>query len=222
MQARRNDMNKYKIICLVFMFILFVSVACSKNTDTTNNINNKENNKENNEEVIQDAKLDEETDLSDELTKDDYKQLLITNYEKYIKPLDLEEYDDIKLVASNKEIIDNDSLVNEYKAYIDENRTNLRSFEQSMSNINIKELKIKEINNQLLKECKIYIRDLDKMQSYLEVIDQNALAKPSEEFINYLEEIIDNEEIEQSEFEEVIIKTQDTLGISLKEINNSK
>lgn len=217
-------MSKFKIICLIIVLILFVAIGCSKDQDINNTINNntkeenntkKENNNESDEGIIAPIKQEEETNTNNKISIENYKNILITNYEKYIKPLDLEEYDDIKLVASTKGLVDNDSLINEYKAYINDNRTNLKSFEQSMVNLNIEDSKIKVLNEQLVKECKIYIRDLDKIESYLEVIDQNTLEKSREEFISYLEDIIDNDDIEHSKFENIIIETQNNLGITL-------
>lgn len=208
-------MYRYKGFCLILILIFFTT-ACSKNIDTTTSNNNKYNKNDNTEQSYPPSK--EETDLSNTLTTDEYKQLLIANYEKYIKPLDLDEYDDLKLVASTKGLTDNESLINEYKIYINDNRSNLMSFEQSMINLNIEKSELKDINDQLIKECKIYIRDLDKIESYLEVIDQDKLTKPNEEFIYYLEDIINKEEIEQSNFENIIVDTQKELDITLKSV----
>lgn len=226
-------MCKYKMFYLILVLV-FLTTACSKeiNNNTSTNMSiSKENTNENTkqdylpskkenmqENKYKDIISEKESDISSSLTQEEYKELLITNYEKYIKPLDFNEYNDLNLVASTKGTTDNESFIDEYKTYINDNRTNLISFEQSMININIDDSKTNNINEQLIKACKIYIRDLDKIESYLDTIDEDILTKPNDEFINYLDEIIDNDELEQTKFENIIENTQKELDISLDDI----
>lgn len=210
-------MSKTKIIGLLILGMCLVVIGCS------NNENNQTNNGNNNNQATTDSTntSDKENANNSKISKEEYKTLLIKNYEKYVKPINLDAFANLSIEWASKGEIENKEFLNQYITVIHENRINLRSFEQSMTNINIEDMKIDQINNKLVKECKVYIRDLDTTENYLEVIGDDILSKPSKEFIAYIEEILDKDELDQSEFEDAIVEVQNLLGIQLynKKIN---
>lgn len=204
-------MSKSKLtLNLVFLILCFIITGCTQRNNNTNVETPKPNT--NNENTNFNQSSDNTS-----ITEDEYKNLLVKNYEKYISPLELDLYDDFLEILESKEVIDNAEFLIEYRTYINDNRTNIQSFEQSMSNLSIEDEKIQNINDNLVKECKTYINDLDKKENYLDVIDDDILAKQSNEFIAYLNQLLNRDEIEKNKLEDKIEETENLLGIRLRD-----
>lgn len=207
-------MSKSKLtLSLVFIIVCFIITGCTQRNNTNVETPKPNTNTNTNNENTNFNQPSDNTSI----TEEEYKNVLVKNYEKYISPLELDLYDDFLEILESKEVIDNAEFLIEYRTYINDNRTNIQSFEQSMSNLSIEDKKIKNINDNLVKECKTYINDLDKKENYLDVIDDDILAKQSNEFIAYLNQLLNRDEIEKNKLEDKIEETENLLGIRLRD-----
>lgn len=210
-------MNRIKGLIITLTIIFSVTIiGCTQNNtniqpDTNNN---KENTSDKNQNTSQDVQDKTENTVSSE---DEYRNFLTKNYEKYIKPLDFDKYDDLKEILTHRGEIDNIEFFNEYKTYLEDNKSNLKSFEQTMGNLYLNDAKLKEINDSLVKECKIYVNDLEMQITALGQIDKDVLYKTNNEFILYLDELIDRDDLEKNNFEDKIEETEKLLNLRLEE-----
>lgn len=199
-------MSKNKKIGLLILILCIFVTGCTTNKNAESTNLNEESKSEANKESTNKSLI----------TEDKYKTLLTKNYEKYIKPIELKYDNNLDELLASKNEIDNVEFLYELKTIINDNRINLKSFEESMVDLDIKDSMIEEINNKILKECKVYIRDLDNKENYLNRVDDDILAKPNNEFIKYIQDILDKDELEESKLEEAINEAEDLLGIQLE------
>lgn len=211
-------MKKIKALLIVLTIIFSVTIiGCTQNNTNIqpeSNNNNNQNTSDKNQNTSQDSQDNTENPVSSE---DEYKDFLLKSYEKYIKPLDFDKYDDLKEILANRGEIDNIDFLNEYKTYLEDNKNNLKSFEQTMGNLYLKDEKLKKINDGLIKECKIYVNDLENQITALDEIDKDILYKTNNEFILYLDELIDGDNLEKNNFEDKIEETEKLLNLRLEE-----
>lgn len=210
-------MKKIKALLIVLTIIFSVTIiGCTQNNTNiqpeSNNSN--QNASDKNQDTSQDSQDKTENTVSSE---NEYKDFLLKSYEKYIKPLDFDKYDDLKQILSNRGEIDNIDFLNEYKTYLEDNKNNLKSFEQTMGNLYLKDEKLKKINDGLIKECKIYVNDLENQITALDEIDKDILYKTNNEFVLYLDELIDRDNLEKNNFEDKIEETEKLLNLRLEE-----
>ena len=196
---------KTSIIALLLISTVGL-VACSNNNTqnktTTQNNNNKITNQEQNKST--------NTNLSNE----DYKDIIVKNYEKYIKPIDIqdENLDDL-LDTDNKS--DNNEIFENYKTLLDDSKNNISSFMNSIKDLKIKDATLQDLNNTLVDVSDELVSDINEAQNYLDKNKTTILNKSKDDLIDYLENNIDENLVSENSFENTLDQIEDKLGINL-------
>ncbi|MBQ3422668.1 MAG: hypothetical protein IJH34_13645 [Romboutsia sp.] len=196
---------KTSIIALLLISTVGL-VACSNNNTqnktTTQNNNNKITNQEQNKST--------NTNLSNE----DYKDIIVKNYEKYIKPIDIqdENLDDL-LDEDNKS--DNNEIFENYKSLLDDSKNNISSFMNSIKDLKIEDDTLQDLNNTLVDVSDELVNDINEAQNYLDKNKTTILNKSKDDLIDYLEKNIDENLVSENSFEDTLDQIEDKLGINL-------
>ncbi len=206
---------KSLLLSLLLLMISINLVSCKDNEkelilnpkgETTNNQNNKDESDITN------------SDTDSEMTEYEYKDVLIANYEKYIKPIEINEYEGIKanLLDNNEVQMTNQDIIKEFELAIDYNKNNISSFRESLKNLQIEDDKIDELNKELVKEAENLLYDMKNQQLKLSEVTEKEYKKSKEEFINYITQKI-NQDIEyKNQFKETLNQLQGVLRVNLE------
>ena len=180
-------------------------VACSNN-----NTQNKATTQNNNKITNQEQNKSTNTNLSNE----DYKDIIVKNYEKYIKPIDIqdENLDDL-LDEDNKS--DNNEIFENYKTLLDDSKNNISSFMNSIKDLKIEDATLQDLNNTLVDVSDELVNDINEAQNYLDKNKTTILNKSKDDLIDYLENNIDENLISENSFENTLDQIEDKLGINL-------
>ncbi len=151
------------------------------------------------------------------INKDKYKQLLTTSYEKYIKPLDLSDYDDLEDILINKK--ENEEERKKFMKNIEENindsKVNLMAFKACIEGLKIDNKNLQELNDKLVKECDTLMDDIRAKEKELAKIDENMLKKSNKEISKFIKTNVDENIVEKSKFEDTLDQIEDILHINL-------
>ena len=195
---------KTSIIALLLISTVGL-VACSNN-----NTQNKATTQNNNKITNQEQNKSTNTNLSNE----DYKDIIVKNYEKYIKPIDIqdENLDDL-LDEDNKS--DNNEIFENYKTLLDDSKNNISSFMNSIKDLKIEDATLQDLNNTLVDVSDELVNDINEAQNYLDKNKTTILSKSKDDLIDYLENNIDENLISENSFENTLDQIEDKLGINL-------
>ena len=195
---------KTSIIALLLISTVGL-VACSNN-----NTQNKTTTQNNNKITNQEQNKSTNTNLSNE----DYKDIIVKNYEKYIKPIDIqdENLDDL-LDEDNKS--DNNEIFENYKTLLDDSKNNISSFMNSIKDLKIKDATLQDLNNTLVDVSDELVNDINEAQNYLDKNKTTILNKSKDDLIDYLEKNIDENLVSENSFEDTLDQIEDKLGINL-------
>lgn len=151
------------------------------------------------------------------INKDEYKQLLTISYEKYIKPLDLSDYDDLEDILINKK--ENEEERKKFMKNIEENindsKVNLMAFKACIEGLKIDNKNLQELNDKLVKECDTLMDDIRAKEKELAKIDENMLKKSNKEISKFIKINVDENIVEKSKFEDTLDQIEDILHINL-------
>lgn len=196
-------MKRILLLVLTILFIFNISGCTSKPNKTEEPTTNPNNINEN---------IDKQ---KSPVSKEQYKDNLVRSYEKYIKPLDLKDYDDIEDMLAKKGEIDHEKFLNDLEESLNDSKINIKAFEESITGLEIDDSKLQELNNKLVEECKVLMDDIKLKEAEIGKIDENILKKPTKELIQYLKTNLDDDITEKNKFEEILDQIEDILGINL-------
>lgn len=196
-----------KRILLLGLFILFIFniSGCTPQPKKTE------------EPTTQPNKIDENIDKQKSpMSKVEYKENLVKSYEKYIKPLDLKNYDDLEDILAKKGEIDHEKVLNDLEESLNDSKINIKAFEESIIGLEIDDDNLKKLNDKLVEECKVLMDDIKVKETEIAKIDENILKKPTKELIKYLKTNLDDDITEKNKFDETLDQIEDILGINLE------
>ncbi|MBO3443533.1 hypothetical protein [Clostridium sp. CCUG 7971] len=173
-----------KRILLLGLFILFIFniSGCTPQHKKTE------------EPTTQPNKIDENIDKQKSpMSKAEYKENLVKSYEKYIKPLDLKNYDDLEDIVAKKGEINHEKFLNDLEESLNDSKINIKAFEESIIGLEIDDDKLKKLNDKLVEECKVLMDDIKVKETAIAKIDENILKKPTKELIQYLKTNLDDD-----------------------------
>lgn len=169
------------------------------------------------EPTTQPNKIDENIDnQKSPMSKAEYKENLVKSYEKYIKPLDLKNYDDLEDILAKKGEIDHEKFLNDLEESLNDSKINIKAFEESIIGLEIDDDNLKKLNDKLVEECKVLMDDIKVKEMEIAKIDENILKKPTKELIKYLKTNLDDDITEKNKFDETLDQIEDILGINLE------
>lgn len=196
-----------KRILLLGLFILFIFniSGCTPQYKKTE------------EPTTQPNKIDENIDKQKSpMSKAEYKENLVKSYEKYIKPLDLKNYDDLEDILAKKGEIYHEKFLNDLEESLNDSKINIKAFEESIIGLEIDDDNLKKLNDKLVEECKVLMDDIKVKETEIAKIDENILKKPTKELIKYLKTNLDDDITEKNKFDETLDQIEDILGINLE------
>lgn len=151
------------------------------------------------------------------LNEDEYKQLLTTTYEKYIKPLDLSDYDDLEDILTNKKENEEErkKFIENIEENVNDSKVNLMAFKACIEGLKIDHKNLQELNDKLVKECETLMDDIRYKEKELAKIDENILKKSNKEISKFINNNIDENIIEKNKFEDTLDQIENILHIDL-------
>ena len=198
-------MKKINGIAILFIFILSLSTcACTKrNTEDISNDTNQNNN------------ISQNTNENQKLSKEEYKKLLVKNYEKYISPIDIrnEKLDDILDKNNN---LNNEELITNYKSLLSDSKNNVKSFEDSIKKVKVEDSNIQNLNDELVSNLNKVIEDITIKEDSLNSISDDLINGDKNILINYLDDELGKDAQNEESLDRTFDQLESLLGIKFE------
>lgn len=198
-------MKKINGIAILFIFILSLSTcACTKrNTEDIS------------KDINQNNSISQNTNENQKLSKEEYKNLLVKNYEKYLTPIDIrdEKLDDIIDKNNN---LDNEELIANYKNLLSDSKNNIKSFEDSINNVKIEDSNIQNLNDKLVSNLNKVIEDITIKEDSLNSISDDLINGDKNVLINYLDDELDKDNKNEESLDKTFDQLESLLGIKFE------
>lgn len=198
-------MKKINSIAILFIFILSLSTcACTKrNTEDISNDTNQNNN------------ISQNTNENQKLSKEEYKKLLVKNYEKYISPIDIrdEKLDDILNKNNN---LNNEELIANYKNLLSDSKNNVKSFEDSIKKVKVEDSNIQNLNDELVSNLNKVIEDITIKEDSLNSISDDLINGDKNILINYLDDELGKDTQNEESLDRTFDQLESLLGIKFE------
>ena len=198
-------MKKINSIAILFIFILSLSTcACTKrNTEDISNDTNQNNN------------ISQNTNENQKLSKEEYKKLLVKNYEKYISPIDIrnEKLDDILDKNNN---LNNEELIANYKNLLSDSKNNVKSFEDSIKKVKVEDSNIQNLNDELVSNLNKVIEDITIKEDSLNSISDDLINGDKNILINYLDDELGKDTQNEESLDRTFDQLESLLGIKFE------
>ena len=198
-------MKKINSIAILFIFILSLSTcACTKrNTEDISNDTNQNNN------------ISQNTNENQKLSKEEYKKLLVKNYEKYISPIDIrdEKLDDILYKNNN---LNNEELIANYKNLLSDSKNNVKSFEDSIKKVKVEDSNIQNLNDELVSNLNKVIEDITIKEDSLNSISDDLINGDKNILINYLDDELGKDTQNEESLDRTFDQLESLLGIKFE------
>ena len=174
-------MKKINSIAILFIFILSLNLsACTKrNTEDISKDTNQNNN------ISQNTNENQISNENKILSKEEYKALLVKNYEKYLDPIDIrdENLDDILDKNHN---INNEELISNYKNLLSDSKNNIKSFEDSINKVEVEDSTLQSLNNTLVSNLNKVVEDITIKEDSLNSISDDLIKGDRKVLVSYL------------------------------------
>ena len=198
-------MKKINSIAILFIFILSLSTcACTKrNTEDISKDSNQNNS------------ISQNTNENQKLSKEEYKNLLAKNYEKYLTPIDIrdEKLDDIIDKNNN---LDNEELIANYKNLLSDSKNNIKSFEDSINKVKIEDSNVQNLNDKLVSNLNKVIEDITIKEDSLNSISDDLINGDKNVLINYLDNELDKDTKNEESLDKTFNQLESLLGIKFE------
>lgn len=198
-------MKKINSIAILFIFILSLSTcACTKrNTEDISNDTNQNNS------------ISQNTNENQKLSKEEYKKLLVKNYEKYISPIDIrdEKLDDILDKNNN---LNNEELIANYKNLLSDSKNNVKSFEDSIKKVKVEDSNIQNLNDELVSNLNKVIEDITIKEDSLNSISDDLINGDKNILINYLDDELGKDTQNEESLDRTFDQLESLLGIKFE------
>lgn len=198
-------MKKINGIAILFIFILSLSTcACTKrNTEDIS------------KDINQNNSISQNTNENQKLSKEEYKNLLVKNYEKYLTPIDIrdEKLDDIIDKNNN---LDNEELIANYKNLLSDSKNNIKSFEDSINKVKIEDSNVQNLNDKLVSNLNKVIEDITIKEDSLNSISDDLINGDKNVLINYLDDELDKDNQNEESLDKTFDQLESLLGIKFE------
>lgn len=191
-------MRNIKILSMICIIIGNVLLGgCSFYKSTNHNSNN-------NESVNQNG-----------LSIFEYNEQFTNSYKKYIEPLYIEEFDNAEKFLKNQELTSNTDYLDEYKNLLRICERHISGFKKDMNNLVMQDLKLTDMNNDLVENSNILIAEINSKINALESIPSEKHSLDLERFVDYIESNFQISERITDKFENSIKSIESYLNIEL-------
>lgn len=194
-----------RLISLLLIVIFSISiVGCSKRNSPEVEKTTEENSKKTTENV------EKEKAFSDE----EYKNLIVKNYEKYLKPIDIKDEELDNVLDKNKDLT-NEQIVENYRQLLIDSQSNIESFKEAISNLKIENKELQDLNNALIKDSHNLIEDIIKKTDAFNSVNEDLLKGSKKSLINHIDNELDKDLTAENNFDNTLEKIEEKLGIDL-------
>lgn len=196
-------MKKANSIAILFIFILCLSTcACTnKNTEDTSKDTNQNNN------------ISENTSENQKLSKEDYKKLIVKNYEKYISPIDIRDENLDDIIDKNNNL-SNEELIENYKNLLSDSKNNVKSFKDSIQKVKLEDSNIQNLNDELVLNLNKVIEDITIKEDSVNLISNDLINGDKNNLLNYLDDELDKDIQNEESLDKTFDKLESLLGIN--------
>ena len=196
-------MKKANSIAILFIFILCLSTcACTnKNTEDTSKDTNQNNN------------ISENTSENQKLSKEDYKKLIVKNYEKYISPIDIRDENLDDIIDKNNNL-SNEELIENYKNLLSDSKNNVKSFKDSIQKVKLEDSNIQNLNDELVLNLNKVIEDITIKEDSVNLISNDLINGDKNNLLNYLDDELDKDIQNEEGLDKTFDKLESLLGIN--------
>ena len=190
-------------IAILFIFILCLSTcACTnKNTENTSKDTNQNNN------------ISENTSENQKLSKEDYKKLIVKNYEKYISPIDIRDENLDDIIDKNNNL-SNEELIENYKNLLSDSKNNVRSFKDSIQKVKLEDSNIQNLNDELVSNLNKVIEDITVKEDSVNLISNDLINGDKNNLLKYLDDELDKDIQNEESLDRTFDKLETLLGIN--------
>lgn len=183
------------MICIIIGNVLLGGCSFYKTTNHNSN---------NNESVNQNG-----------LSIFEYNEQFTSSYKKYIEPLYIEEFDNAEKFLKNQELTSNTDYLDEYKKLLVICERHISGFKKDMNNLVMQDLKLTDMNNELVENSNALITEINSKINALESIPSEKHSLDSESFVDYIESNFQISERITDEFEISVNNIKNYLNIEL-------
>ena len=196
-------MKKVNSIAILFIFILcLITCACTnKNTEDTSKDTNQNNN------------ISENTSENQKLSKEDYKKLIVKNYEKYISPIDIRDENLDDIIDKNNNL-SNEELIENYKNLLSDSKNNVKSFKDSIQKVKLEGSNIQNLNDELVLNLNKVIEDITIKEDSVNLISNDLINGDKNNLLNYLDDELDKDIQNEESLDKTFDKLESLLGIN--------
>lgn len=191
-------MRNIKILSIIFIIIGNVLLGgCSFYKGTNHNSNNNEGVNQNGLSIFE------------------YNDQFTSSYKKYIEPLYIEEFDNAEKFLKNQELTSNTDYLDEYKNLLEICERHISGFKKDMNNLVMQDLKLTDLNNELVENSNTLITEINNKINALESIPSEKHSLDSDSFVDYIESNFQISEIITDKFENSVNNIKNYLNIEL-------
>lgn len=190
-------------IAILFIFILCLSTcACTnKNTEDISKDTNQNNN------------ISENTSENQKLSKEDYKKLIVKNYEKYISPIDIRDENLDDIIDKNNNL-SNEELIENYKNLLSDSKNNVKSFKDSIQKVKLEDSNIQNLNDELVSNLNKVIEDITVKEDSVNLISNDLINGDKNNLLKYLDDELDKDIQNEESLDRTFDKLETLLGIN--------
>ena len=198
-------MKKINGIAILFIFILSLSTcACTKrNTEDIS------------KDINQNNSISQNTNENQKLSKEEYKNLLVKNYEKYLTPIDIRDEKLDHIIDKNNNL-DNEELIANYKNLLSDSKNNIKSFEDSINKVKIEDSNVQNLNDKLVSNLNKVIEDITIKEDSLNSISDDLINGDKNVLINYLDDELDKDNQNEESLDKTFDQLESLLGIKFE------
>lgn len=209
-------MKKKQIVLILLIIIMSIMViACTNKSADEIPVKNQNNNKVN---TTNDVDNKNNTSTA-KITNQEYKDILMQNYEKYLKPVKLSSYDELDNIPENENLQGKMEYIENLKIFLSESKVNIKSFAESVSTLEIKDTNLKELNKKLKEEAYKLIDNITEGEKNLTSVSEEDIKVYDKTFESFIEEKIETKLVDfhENQFEDTLDEIENILGINLDE-----
>ena len=145
----------------------------------------------------------------------EYNEQFTNSYNKYIEPLYIEEFDNAGKFLKNQELTSTTDYLNEYENLLEICERHITEFKEDMNNLVMQDVKLTDMNNELVELSTILITEINNKIKNLKSIHSEKYSLDSDNFVNYIESNFQISKKITDKFENSINNIKSYLNIEL-------
>ncbi|MGL5330532.1 MAG: hypothetical protein ACRDD7_14770 [Peptostreptococcaceae bacterium] len=159
-------------------------------------------------------KTEENVKKEDVFTKEEYKDLIVKNHEKYLSPIERKDEKVDDDLDENKDL-SNEEIVNHYRTLLTTSQNNIESFKEAISNVKVDDKNLQELNTTLIQDAHDLVEEIVKKTDSFNHLNEDLLRGSKSDLTNNIENELDKNNSSEEKFDTTLEKIEQILGIDL-------